>query len=804
MRKLFTAASITALVLTLIPAVAASAVTPLSAPAGTAVTADINIPGAPASMFAGASGGDGFNVALANGHVYNVFHHNTPLTIACHDEATGDSCTYNGTEWPISIEMIRTGMYSSAFISSDQTKLYVWAINFINQGGMQCVSLADGSDCGFTILTSVSIGGVPQDVLLPQYIYADWGSRARVGNKVYSPFGLSDGHMWLACFDISTGLKCSESPIVMPNMPANTQAPEFSLFNGPHADAIDGKVYVHLYQSADPFLQYYTCIDTVTNTTCGGATSSWPRTANGVSGFTPALNADGTVRAVCLEMGADTQCFNPTTGADADVDPLMSTYDVRYGLTSGLDGQSIILGTRVITLQIFTISCTDYSSGLGVDCGTYLPTDSDLLYSIDRDPRRPACVWINADNGQGQVQNFDALTMTAGCGSTLRTNGAQVVTNPDVCSINKWDFIEVKSPTTWTSATLRVLGSDGQVLPGGDLLVIPSNTRSISLNGVQFDGEQSPYFEFNINGADVSNGLTAKVTYHSTTPNICSGGKEASTTTYTGATSVSVGQALQPSATVAADFCGSDVTYTMNRSPLTGAQGAFVLNANSNDTSRWQSGVYQLTVRHAATDLCEASSAVALIAVSAQTGVSRVYLGDGTYKVGAKSVKFNYAIRVIVTTSGTTTVTRYSGFVRWSVAKSIQFSTSIDDSMTSISGVLQSGNQVVTPITCPNSPVIGVAGSNPQCSLIRVSGLTQKWSGKGKKGKWVNAKFAAFTLAAYDGGVKSVVSGGKTKKVTQADFMSISLTSPVSGISVPGDGSPVRLAKSKNKGIYAQ
>ena len=47
-------------------------------------TATDTIPVPPASNYAGSGGGDGWAVALSSTSVYNVFHHQGTLQVACH------------------------------------------------------------------------------------------------------------------------------------------------------------------------------------------------------------------------------------------------------------------------------------------------------------------------------------------------------------------------------------------------------------------------------------------------------------------------------------------------------------------------------------------------------------------------------------------------------------------------------------------------------------------------------------------------------------------------------------------------
>ena len=61
-----------------------------------------------------------------------------------------------------------------------------------------------------------------------------------------------------------------------------------------------------------------------------------------------------------------------------------------------------------------------------VDCYDYVASAScanfpkqllnlGLLYTVNPDPQRPTCIWVNSDDGSAQIQNFDAYTGGA-CG----------------------------------------------------------------------------------------------------------------------------------------------------------------------------------------------------------------------------------------------------------------------------------------------------------------------------------------------------------------------------------------------------
>src|SRR5690349_7103618 len=53
---------------------------------------DQTIPVPPASTYSGSAGGDGWNVALSDTQVFNVFHHSSDVTVACHQQSDAAEC----------------------------------------------------------------------------------------------------------------------------------------------------------------------------------------------------------------------------------------------------------------------------------------------------------------------------------------------------------------------------------------------------------------------------------------------------------------------------------------------------------------------------------------------------------------------------------------------------------------------------------------------------------------------------------------------------------------------------------------
>ena len=93
--------------------------------------------------------------------------------------------------------------------------------------------------------------------------------------------------------------------------------------------------------------------------------------------------------------------------------------------TAGWNGPSLTIGARVyVPTGSFSgndeVTCYDFS--LQANCANFPKkfTTLELLYTVNPDPQRPTCIWVNSDGGVDQIQNFDAYTGAAlrrGCGA---------------------------------------------------------------------------------------------------------------------------------------------------------------------------------------------------------------------------------------------------------------------------------------------------------------------------------------------------------------------------------------------------
>src|SRR5690242_4409063 len=58
----------------------------------TTYTGTQTIPVPPESSYSGSAGGDGWAVALSSTEVFNVFHHDSSLVVACHLQSDASEC----------------------------------------------------------------------------------------------------------------------------------------------------------------------------------------------------------------------------------------------------------------------------------------------------------------------------------------------------------------------------------------------------------------------------------------------------------------------------------------------------------------------------------------------------------------------------------------------------------------------------------------------------------------------------------------------------------------------------------------
>jgi hypothetical protein len=494
-------AGISLLCLLALSVTAASAVA-----ATTTYSATETIPVPPASHFAGSGGGDGWAVAVgneANEAVYNVFHHQDTLQVACHYQSNAEPCfapetiTEAGTG-----DNFSTSGQPGLHLDLHTGKLYVYATRTSDDtAGVVCIdtTLAPTNInpfCGFTALTPVGqaplvpfgISGASDPVLIGAHWYA---------YSFVNGVAQSGAENALMCFDVITDEACSGQPYAVP---FGSGAVEDEGYPSPSIAAIGSKVIIPLDIEGTDRLA---CFEDTTQSSCGG---SWPVTLTGLSYASyngapfPLLDTTGKTIGLCIPTGTD-QCF----GLEGEETATPAGMGSAIEASSGWNGPSLVLGPRVYVPNgnYNTVDCFDYSTGTG--CANFPKhfENLELLYTVNADPQRPTCVWVNSDDGSQQIQNFDAYTGAA-CGEgAIRVLASQFVVPAPQCTPASYVSLQVLHParSTYTTGSVAFDDNDGNAIPGFEERQL-DETGTASLAGLELNTATGlPQFLFTLTGS---------------------------------------------------------------------------------------------------------------------------------------------------------------------------------------------------------------------------------------------------------------------------------------------------------------
>jgi len=459
------------------------------------------IPVPPASNFAGSGGGDGWAVALSSTAVYNVFHHQGSLQVACHLQATAEPCFEPETITDGEGHGYSTSGHPGMYLDQHTGKLYVYATRTSDEtAGVVCVdtNLAPTNPdpfCGFTALTGAGEAPIPgiSAVSAPMLIGTHWYSFNFVNG---TPSGAKDA---LMCFDVSTDTPCAGQPFAVS---IGSGEVANGSFPSPATAAIGSKVIIPLAISGST--NRLACFDDATQSSCAG---SWPVTlatssyASGNGAPFPLLDGTGKLQGLCIPTGAD-ECFNLAGEATATPAGMPAV----IGASDGWNGPALVLGPRVYvpngTVGEGIVQCFDYATG--ASCANFPKEFSGLgyLYTVNADPQRPTCIWVNSDDGPSQIQDFDAYTGQA-CGQgTIRVLASQFVVPAPQCTPASYVSVQILQPSraSYATGTVAFDDGDGSPIPGlGEIAL--DGTGTASLAGLSLNTATGlPQFLFTFSG----------------------------------------------------------------------------------------------------------------------------------------------------------------------------------------------------------------------------------------------------------------------------------------------------------------
>ncbi|HEX4979415.1 MAG TPA: hypothetical protein VFV35_05050 [Acidimicrobiales bacterium] len=483
-------------------------------------SATVTVPAPPASDFPGASGGgDGWAVALSADRLYNVFHHDSATRLNCRKQADAAQCWSPKTITDDTGGNYRTSIAPGLFLAQDTGKLYVPVTRAAdNTAGVLCIDTSQPDDatgaemfCGFTALSGV--GDSP-----PDYSQSGLSNPIQIGSRWYmvnevsgTPTGTEDT---MLCFDLSSFGPCEGQPFAIDLGGLTWGSASYSTPMG-HSGT-------RLFPQITGSTRAITCFDTETNGACGEA---WPVIVG--SGQTPPpyplLDGNGVPIGVCDETTGN-PCWD-FAGATVATPPGMSAAIPPSSYPYG--GAALTLGPRVYqpNPESNQVHCYDYNEQAGCENFPKSFENLGLLYTVNADPYRPACIWVNADNGTAQIQNFDAFS-GGPCGQgAIRVLSSSVVVPSEECIPASWTSLQVLSParSTYTSAMVSFQDQSGNAIPGFAPRAL-DGTGTADLTDLQLSTENAlPQFLIALEGAGDVGQVQVKLTWTGLPSETCEG-----------------------------------------------------------------------------------------------------------------------------------------------------------------------------------------------------------------------------------------------------------------------------------------
>lgn len=441
-------------------------------------TAQQTYPVPPASNFSGSGGGDGWDVSLSSTAVFNVHHHNNVATMACRKQVDASQCwtaqTKTATDPATGANF---GVYHpGTHIRESDGHLFVFAVNSsTGAAGALCLdtnvpNATTNPFCGFTPLRA----GNNSYHLLSNGVV--------VGNRFYTADWRNGINVSVLCFDFDTGAACPNQPFSYNfSSTSNNQAPVIS--------AIGTRLILPAHDS-----NRVGCFDTATSAACTG---SWPVAATtqySMGAPFPLLNSAGTATGVCMPNGA-VPCFGFNGASVTTPSGLAAALGTN---TQYWNGPAVTIGSRVYvpTGSYDRVNCYDYGTSAVCPNFPHPTPGAGYMYTVNVDPQRPSCLWVNADYGNAQIQNFDAFT-GGKCGvGAINALASQFVPASPNCTPQGYTKLQVVQPARsgYSSGAVSFLDSGHNPLPGIADKTLDAN-GSVDLTGLDLNQRGLPQFQ---------------------------------------------------------------------------------------------------------------------------------------------------------------------------------------------------------------------------------------------------------------------------------------------------------------------
>jgi hypothetical protein len=300
------------------------------------------------------------------------------------------------------------------------------------------------------------------------------------------------------CFSLTTFAACPAQPFAVA-LGGLTVGPFFAT---PPTAAIGQQVFIPLQGTVGTTAtSEMACFDAVVPGPCAG---SWPISIPTVAGAPfPFLNGTGTPTGVCLPVPGN-PCYS-LTGASIATPPRMPA---AIGGNQVYNGPAVVEASTdsvyVANEATTAVDCFDYATDKS--CANYPKPISNLfgLYTVNVDPYRNNCLWVNSDHGAGQIQDFDATTGGVCAPGPIRFFATSAVDSNSTCTPTSYTSIQVTSPdkSKFSSGQVQFANNQGALLP---IAAQPLNQFGVAnLAGLNFASDPRPQFVVTLNGLAVS------------------------------------------------------------------------------------------------------------------------------------------------------------------------------------------------------------------------------------------------------------------------------------------------------------
>ena len=458
------------------------------------------------SGFSASSGADGWALAVSSTQLFNVSHHASTLIVACHNQNDASSCWNTGTKTVTDPNNpginFATSVGAGLFLNQSTGKLYAYVVQTPSDtAGVACIDTtkpasATGAQlfCGFTALSAAGDAPITGSGNL---VSSGLSAPVVSGFNWYAfnaaPGPASGTKNTLLCFNLSavpSPAACASQPYAVP-FGGLTVTPNGGLPIG----AVGSHVFV---QVSSTTVNNLACFDTITRLGCVG---TWPQAISAPAGAPfPLLNGSGTGTGVCLPL-ANNPCFS-FTGSTVSTPPGMPA---SIGLNSPENGSAAVVNSSVYVPSGLTGKVGCYNYATQANCANF-PKQFNLLllYTVNTDPQRPTCLWVNSNGQSGvasQIQNFDAMTGQACTQGFVRIQASSLVNSAPVCQPTSYRTLQLTNPTRSTYTTATVGFEDAQ----GNSLGIPDQQLdafgSVDLSGLGLQAASSdPLFVIRFTG----------------------------------------------------------------------------------------------------------------------------------------------------------------------------------------------------------------------------------------------------------------------------------------------------------------